>query len=1350
MDEVTRRIDSLSTARRALLDALLAGGDHLQRPRTGPVPASFAQQRLWTIDQLDPGNPAYNCPIMFRLGGRLDRLALHRALRELTRRHESLRTTFRLDGDQLMQVVHPEVALPLPVTDCSESPPTEREAALRRIGRQDALCPFDLAAGPVLRARLVLLGEQEHALLVDIHHIANDGASTQVFLRELATCYDAYSAGHEPRLPELPCQYADYTRWQRERLSGPVRHDLLAFWRDQLAGLAPAELPTDRPRPSVFSSRGALAYAEVPASTVSALRALGRAEGATLFMAMLAGFAALLWRYTGCADVAVGTTVSGRDRAEAGGLIGLLVNTVVVRSDVAGNPTFRELLRRVRGAALNAYANAELPFDLLVRELSPPRDTSRNPLVSTMFTLDETPRTPLRLGGLTATLVETDMPTAKLDLVVGGRPEAGGIRLQAQYSAELFDRSTVRRLLRHYRLLLESAAEQPDRRIGTLAVLDGAERSRVLHAGNDTEVVFPRERCLHELIQAWSHSGTIALTFGRERLSHRELHARANRLAWHLRGLGVGPDVPVAIGLEPSVELVVAILAVLKAGGAYVPLEPDQPVARRGLILAQSAPPVLITTRLITTRPLSAYLPDYPGRVVLLDEAAAVLMSHPSNTPPNTAAPGNLAYVFFTSGSTGTPKGAMNTHEGVVNRLCWMQRAYPLGTDDVVLQKTPYGFDVSVWEFLWPLLAGARLVIAAAGVNRDPGALCELIHAERVSTLHFVPSMLREFLEQPELDSRCGSLRRVICSGEALTPELRDRCLARLPTAELQNLYGPTEAAIDVTAWDCLPATEAQWNTVPIGRPIANTRIYLLDEWLEPVPDGVPGELCIGGIPVGRGYLRRPGLTADRFVPDSFGSRRGGRLYRTGDRARRLPDGSLEFLGRLDDQVKIRGFRVEPGEVEAALRGLDGVRDAAVLARPDRNGETRLRAYVTPSDGEPLDPARLHHQLRLRLPHFLVPAGFVSLDCLPRLPSGKLNRQALPDGGHAPEVDGVAPRDELEHRVAEHMLRVLDIPRIGIDDDFFELGGDSIRAIRLARALGGTLAVIEVFQHPTVRTLAALLPRDGEQAAGAARMLHRLTGSEAPVALSALCIPYGGGHAGVYRAVAERLPVRVALWSVALPGHDPGRPDERLLPVAEVADRCADEAAHRLAGPLVVYGHCAGVVTALEVARKLEQCGMDVRAVLLGAALPDPDPDASLARAEQSSDADLEGFLRLLGGFHGALDPDDATAILRAFRHDMTEAIRFFQAHRGAPWKINAPIRCVVGGSDPATPDAKEAFRGWQAFADSVDLTVLAGAGHYFPAKEPDQVADLLLAELGDTNFRNTAPARSPTRQQCG
>jgi amino acid adenylation domain-containing protein len=1096
MSNIAKRIAELSPERRELLGRLLKQEQvdvarAVIMPRTRErdyCPLSFAQQRLWFLNQMEPDSPFYNIPDALYFNGALDIIALERSFGEIVRRHETLRTTFQIIDDEPVQVIAPPAPVSLDVINISHLPATEREAEAQRLADDEAQRPFDLSRGPLLRLRLLKLDAEKHVLLITMHHIISDGWSLDVLKRELSTLYAAFGEGKNSPLAELAVQYADFSVWQHEWLSGEVLDEQLGYWREQLGGGLPVlELPTDRPRPAVQTYRGALEASTIDERLTSRLKEIGRDAGATLFMTLLAAFNILLSRYSGQEEIVVGSPIAGRNRGETEELIGFFVNTLVLRTRLREGLSFRELLEQVRETTLGAYAHQDVPFEKLVEELQPERQTSHTPLFQVVFTVQNFQSEQLNLGGTDGDIMQTETGTAKFDLRLAVAEEDRTLTFSMRYSTDLFDAARIRGMLNHFQNLLAAIAVNPDCRISELPLLSERERQQ-LQSWNATRVDYPGgEKQLHSLFEAQAERtpDRVALVFESEQLNYAELNARANQLAHHLRRMGVGADALVAICVERSIEMVVGLLGILKAGGAYVPVDPTYPPERVAFMLEDCRAQVLLTQER-----LLASLPRSQARAFCLDTDWKKLKGESTANPNLNVAGENLAYMIYTSGSTGRPKGSMNTHTGICNRILWMQQAYGLDKSDRVLLKTPFSFDVSVWEFFWPLLTGARLVIARPGGHQDSAYLVETIAREQVTTLHFVPSMLQVFLEEREL-AHCSSLRRVICSGEALPHQLQERFFARLD-AELHNLYGPTEAAVDVSSWRCV--RDRSRTAVPIGRPIANTEIYLLDRHLNQLPVGVAGELHIGGVALSRGYFGRADLTAERFIPHPFSKTPGARLYRTGDRAIRLPGGEIVFLGRLDQQVKIRGFRIEPGEIEAALAGHPAVLECIVVVREDQPGDRRLTAYLVSAPDKPSpNVEELRSFLRVKLPEHMIPAAFVSMDKLPLTVNGKIDRRALPPPGHSRPAlarSYVAPRDVLEALLVEMWRELLRIERVGVEDDFFALGADSIQGAvfinRLQEKLGEIVHVITIFRFPTIAALAAYLK---EQYAEAVRSL---------------------------------------------------------------------------------------------------------------------------------------------------------------------------------------------------------------------------------------------------------------------
>jgi amino acid adenylation domain-containing protein len=894
-------------------------------------PVSFAQQQLWFLDQLVPGSPVYNLPGAIHFKGQLSLPALEQSLNEIVRRHEILRTNFRTVDGQPTQIVAPARHWTLPLTDLQDLPPDERDAEARRLSIEEGRRSFDLAHDPLLRARLLRLAADEHVLLLTSHHIVSDGWSLGVFLRELAALYESFIGGKPSPLPELSIQYGDFVVWQRDSLPDELLQSDLDYWKRQLGGDLPVqELPFDHPRPPIQTAHGARRELSIDASLRSALKALGQQEGATLFTVLLAAFKVLLHRYAGQTETIVGTPIAGRNQTETENLIGLFMNTLVLRTKLDGDPDFREVLRRVRDVSFAAYEHQEAPFEKLVEELQPRRDLSRTPLFQVMFTFQNAPHLTLELSGVRLKLLEVDIGTAKFDLALNLTDTGDGLEGYFEYNTDLFEADTITRLSQHFRRLLEAISVNPQQPISALPLLSSQEQHQLISAWNDTAQEYP-SRCIQELFQSQVERtpDATALVFEGEQLTYRELNRRANQLAHHLRALGVGAESAVGILMERSLEMVVSILGVLKAGGAYVPLDAEYPQERLSFMLRDSQASVLLAQDSLRPEQAGLFesLPVGGVKIVRVDDEK-VLDKESSENPESVASVDNLAYVIYTSGSTGLPKGVMVSHMSLCNHLTWMQRTFPLGAHDRVPQKYSFSFDVSALEIFWPLLAGARLIIARPGGQQDIDYLVRLMAEHAVTNIDLVPTLLEALLDDQRFTNN-PTISRVTCGGEALPVALQERFFESMK-AELHNLYGPTEATIGATFWNC--RRTGNQGHVPIGRPISNTEVYLLDAHGRLVPIGFPGELHIGGCGLARGYRGRPDLTAERFIPDPFSGRPGARLYKTGDLARRNADGHLEFIGRVDEQVKVRGYRIELGEIESALKQHPWVDEVVVVA----------------------------------------------------------------------------------------------------------------------------------------------------------------------------------------------------------------------------------------------------------------------------------------------------------------------------------------------------------------------------------------------------------------------------------
>jgi amino acid adenylation domain-containing protein len=1157
---------------------------------------SKQQQRFWVLDQVEYTAAAHNIPLCLRLQGKLDRPALERGFQALVERNAVLGSRFvAIDGE-------PTCVCPAPAgvsfshVDLTHLPESQRNDAALRSAKEQLAQPFDLSKDYLLRATLFSLGAEDHLLAIAAHQIVCDARSTDVLAAELAALYAAFVAG-QPAL-EARRSYSDYVRRQQDYLASSRFEADLAFWKNQLNGVsAGLELPADRPRPAVQTFRGAQKTFAIEGDLFASLKEFCRGQGKTLFAALLTGFVAVLHRYSGAEDLVCGTEVSDQDLGAAGGEIGPASNYLVLRFDCSGDRSFLELLKGTECVLGDATQHRELPFATLLENVRLPRDLSRNSLLQVMFS--SAPSLPsLTMPGLSCERIRFEDNAEAADLAVEVCEEQDGerdkIQLCFSYSTDLFDASTIERMMGHLQTMLRSAARDPRQKVAALPLLTGAERQQILVRWNDTKVDYPTNVPLNRFIedQVERTPDAIALVYESQRLTYRQLNERTNQVAHHLRKLGVGPDVLVGVCAERSIEMVLALVGIVKAGGAYVPLDPEYPRERLSAMLQDAHAPVILTQEALLDR-----VPDGAGRTICLDREWEQLSGESTTNPPAVVGGKNLAYAIYTSGSTGKPKGVPNTHAGIVNRLLWMQDSYKLASGDRVLQKTPYSFDVSVWEFFWPLMTGACLVMARPGGHKDPAYLIKTIAEQEITTIHFVPSMLNIFLEAEGLE-RCRSLRRVFASGEALSCDLQQRFFERL-TAELHNLYGPTEAAVDVTYWACQPNREQ--TTVPIGRPVANTQIYILDRNLRPVPQGIPGELHIGGIQLARGYLNRPELTAEKFIPDPFGRSPEDRLYKTGDLARFLAGGEIEYLGRIDHQVKLRGFRIELGEIEAVIEEHAQVRQAVVTVREDRPGDKYLAAYLAPVSGREVDITNLRGHVEKKLPAFMVPSRFVILDAFPMTTSGKVDRKALP----APQTeardlaDMVAPRNELESQLVAIFQRVLKTQAVGVTDDFFELGGHSLAAARVLaevnRITGTEIPLSALFRGATVESLAALVREDaqGDIKSQLEPVVMRIQSGTARLPFFAI-VPPGEESLG-YAMLARHMGPQRTVYKIQ--GHAPivrRRPytDEEMQQISR--EYIAAIRSVQPEGPYCLGGMCDGTHISERIILDLEAQGAEV------------------------------------------------------------------------------------------------------------------------------------------------------------
>ncbi len=1159
--------------------------------REGKLPLSYSQQRLWFLNQLEPSSSAYNVTGALRLAGNVNADALEKSITEIIRRHEVLRTTFSTENDEPCQRVHPDAVFALQRVDICKIPESQKEDEVQKLAREETSRIFDLTSGPLLRAVLVQLKPGDYVLILSLHHIVSDAWSTGIFNRELSVLYEAFLNRIPSALPDLPVQYADFAVWQRKWLQGEKLEEQLTFWKNYLRDLTTLDLPTDRPRPAVQTSNGSKQSFQLSGELTKALQDLSRKERATIFMTMLAAFQCMLHRYTGQNDIVIGTPIANRNHYETDGLIGFFLNTLVIRADTSGNPAFRKLLIKVRKVLLDAYTHQDLPFEKLVEELETKRDLSRNPLFQVLFTLQNVTDLNLELSGLSVSRMEVESKRTRFDLEVHLQEGAEGLKGTFIYNTNLFEAATIERMAGHYEKLLEGIAADPDQKLSDLPLLTDAEKHQLLVEWNETSTDYPENNCIHELFekQAKMHAEAAAAVFKDQKLTYNELNRKANQLAHYLRKQGVGPDVPVGICIERSLEMVISVLGILKAGGAYVPLDPAYPKERLEFMLVDAGVQLVITQN-----SLSGEFPKSKVRLLCLDQDREIIEKENDQNPSAAATPKDLAYVLYTSGSTGKPKGVAMSHRPLCNLISWQLRSSQLSSGAKTLQFASLNFDVSFQEIFSTLCSGGTLAVVSEELRREPLFLTRYLESESIERL-FLPFVALQQLAEAmdKSNSFPRSLKEIITAGEQLriTPSIV-RMFEGLGECRLYNQYGPTESHV-VTAFE-LSGPPSEWPSLPaIGRPISNAEIYLLDRNHNPVAVGIAGELYIGGECLARGYMNQPEMTAGRFITNPYSQAPGARLYRTGDLARYLPDGNIEYLGRLDHQVKVRGFRVEPGEIETVLTEHDEVKDAVVTAYGDRADNKRLAAYIVRDRKATITGGELRSLLEKKLPDYMVPGTFVFLDELPLTPSGKVDRRSLPVPGRDTAeagVEFVPPESKLEILLAKIWENVLNVTPVGITDNFFHLGGHSLLAVSLIseinKVTGKDLPVISIFHAPTIVQLTKVII--GEELPGPSDTIAPVQPHGSNVPIFWLTGTYFVRH------MEPDQPVYMLIdWDEH--GYIPA-----YSTIEEIAELCIKRLiAERPEGPYILGGYCFWGAVALEVAQRLKRQGYDVPLLFL-------------------------------------------------------------------------------------------------------------------------------------------------------
>jgi amino acid adenylation domain-containing protein len=1174
---------SLEEKRKLLADLL-----QQQPPRAKRSPLSFAQERLWFLTQLEPENPSYNLPFALRLSGDLDIAALEKSIDAIIARHETLRTKFVAVDGEPFQFVSTKATATLEILDLSSFPEAEAELELKHLMTTVAERPFDLARDYPVRVSLLKLAAGDHVLLVTMHHIISDAWSVSIFAQELSSFYKAFTTEGVAELPELPIQYSDFVKWQRTWLQGDALKEQLAYWVSHLAGAAKLNLPTDHARPKLRTHCGGHLSFTLPADLTDKVKKLSHTEGATLFMTLLAAFNVLLFRYTGELDIVVGSPIAGRNRIETEPLIGFFVNSLALRTDLSGNPTFRQLIRRVKEVAVSAYAHQDLPFEKLVEELNPARDVSQTPVFQVMFGLQNAPRAAADLHNLNVRRIPTQVRTAKFDLTLLLSDTASGISGWFEYNADLFESSTIERLKNHFENLLVSATAAPDASITALPLLGAQEQQQILLDWNNTATAYPREKCIQELFeeQVRRSPNDVALVFNDRKISYETLNKRANQLAQRLKKHGVGPEVIVGLAVDRSVEMIVGLLAILKAGGAYLPLDASYPRERLAFMIEQTRARIILTQKHLLER-----LPASQASVIALDVGSNDLKFEDEQNPVSGSAPENLAYVIYTSGSTGDPKGVSVTHRNVV-RLVKETNYARLTTDEVFLQFAPITFDAATFEIWGALLNGARLVVTAPGIE-SLGNLGDTIQRNKVTTLWLTAGLFHQMVDGGI--EKLQGVRQLLAGGDVLSVPHVETAARKLAGCQVINGYGPTEN----TTFTCCERVTANsiGHSVPIGRPIANTKVFVLSSDMQLVPVGIAGELFIGGDGLARGYLDAADATAEKFLPNPFARKPGERLYRTGDQVRYRSDGSIEFLGRLDQQVKIRGYRIELGEIELALSQHSAIKDCVVTTQTSKLRERRLAAFVVSAVGQTARSEELKRFLHEKLPEYMVPSFIGVIEQLPLTENGKIDRDALPniDELSSKENVFVAPQTEVERKLAAAWSKVLGLDRVGVHDNFFDLGGYSLLAVKLVneieRELGQKVPLMTLFETATIAGLADVLSNDSRPQAWPTLIQIQAGNSQKPL----FCVSAPNVNALGYVSLARALGPEQTTFGLQAQYPEDAESEHSQFVVENVAAEYLQALqAEQPHGPYQLIGMCRGAHIAYEIASRLHEQGETV------------------------------------------------------------------------------------------------------------------------------------------------------------
>ncbi|MGG4146716.1 amino acid adenylation domain-containing protein [Paenibacillus algorifonticola] len=1300
--------------------------------------ASYAQKRFWFLDQWHTNKAAYNTHLVSKLVGRVDLNSLKQTFDAIVNRHEILQMVYRNREHEVECCRHSNPVVAIAEKSVKAFTRKQLEEKIEDFVHKEVHSPFDLASDLPIRVTLLSASNKEHYLIIVVHHIVSDMWSLRVMNKEIECFYNAFARGRQPELPELPVQYMDYAVWQRNLLEGKVTERQTQYWKEELAGAPPCLLlMTDFPRPDVQTYNGKVHKFIIPEGMAGKIQTLASEEAITPFVFSLTAFALLLNRYTQSDDIVIGSPVAGRTHKEVEDLMGLFINTLAIRVRLEGNPRIRELLQTVKKTVMGAVANQELPFEKLVEELQIERDLSYSPVFQVMFNFQSIEKTALQLAELEVSPFLRSNNTTKFDLNLAVKYIEGEMTCFLTYNTDLFLPATIQRMAGHYMEIISSMADSFSLKAHEIETLTPLEKQTLLSEWSFTEYMnHPDVPYVHKLFeeQVQKSPAAIAAACQGRSYTYEELNQRANKLARYLSAKGVGPEQRVALFAERSLETVVGILGILKAGGAYVPIDPLFPVDRIRYILEDASIAIVVAEAHLAVSLGDAATTEW----VYLDADWPAIAEQSGDNMAVPLQPSNLIYIIYTSGSTGKPKGVAVEHGNFLNYYFGVMQRLDVEPGLKYAIASTFAADLATINVWAALNTGGQLHILTYDQSVDSQQYAKYFREHGIDVIKMVPSHFKALRERANLSDMIPN-KRLILAGEPSYWDMIDDIRAAKPETEIQIHYGPTETTVSMLTYTVTEKRPAQHTSVlPLGRPLPNVSIYVLDAKMQLVPIGVPGELFIGGPGVAREYLGRPELNAEKFIPNPFDAANGGRLYRTGDIVRYLENGIIEFLSRVDEQVKIRGFRIELGEIQASLLEYPGINDAFVTVHEDAGGEKKIAAYYVQGGSQPVNLSALRNGLKEKLPGYMVPAVFMELDKMPLNANGKVERSALPALSAveaASESDYEAPRDELEARMAAVWSEVLNIERIGINDDFFSLGGDSFKAVQVVRGIDHALSIIDLFKYPTIGELSAIVSQGSTDSGD---VLHRLSrGGNAAEEIAIVCVPFAGGSAISYQPLADALADHYALYAVQVPGHDFSNKDEALVPLEEVARRCVQEIKDKVAAPsIVVYGHCLGGALAIEIARLLEQEDRNLAGVVMGGNFPVSQLPGKLfklwnkllPRDRRISNRAYMDMLRSLGGFSETLSGEERDFIIRSLRHDRRESERYYSDRYADAKhaKLKAPLLCIVGERDRTTEFYEEQYKDWEFFSSHVDLDLIPNAGHYFFKHQSHDVADCI------------------------